>query len=330
MDTNTSQSSDTDWSQLQKQYWEIWLNFSRQLLELSPTHQSAENLIQQWTDFFSSPWQTLINQSPKEYQFILEKLFEESQHYFSFNQQLLELLKKLPAVELSDENWQTQWTENFSQLKHYLLSFLEGLSFSKWKAPLQAWSQFAHLSELTSNQTLTNIYAHRTTQWQARAEEIKQSASTYQQAYQDYLEFFNKINLKSVELLGDKLKDLLKTGQSIDKLRTFYDLWVDCWEQAYAEYAFTEEYAEINANLLNTFVAWKHSEQQASDDFLENLYLPTSLEFSTVTLRMQQLRRELRIFQSKQEDSITVSVLQKEIIKLRTAFEKLTTTNDKA
>ncbi len=324
MDTNTSQSSDdSDWPHLQKQYWETWLNFSRQLLDLSPTHQSAEQLIQAWTTFFSTSWQNFVDQVPKEYQPILKKIFEESQQYFSFNQQLLELLKKLPTIELNDENWQTQWANNFSQLKQYLLDFLDEFITPQWKAPLKNGSQFAHLFALMPTNPLANLYSNHAVPWQIRAEETKQLAATYQQAYQEYIEFFNQINLKSIELLGQKLKHLLQTGQSIEKLRTFYDLWVDCWEQAYAEHAFTEKYAEINANLLNTFVAWKSSEQQASDEILTTLHLPTYQEFSTVTLRMQQLRRELRIFQSKQNDNTATTILQKEIAELRTAFEKL-------
>ena len=59
----------------------------------------------------------------------------------------------------------------------------------------------------------------------------------------------NNVSVKAMDLLKDRILKLGKDGSKLKSLKEVYNLWVDCNEDAYAEYVFSKDYSELNGRL---------------------------------------------------------------------------------
>lgn len=67
--------------------------------------------------------------------------------------------------------------------------------------------------------------------------------------------------MRSLELLQDKLIKMVELDQTVETLREFYNLWVDCSDQAHAETVRSEEYSQINARMINSLMRFRQQAQ---------------------------------------------------------------------
>ncbi|MGH8534835.1 MAG: class III poly(R)-hydroxyalkanoic acid synthase subunit PhaE, partial [Gammaproteobacteria bacterium] len=120
----------------------------------------------------------------------------------------------------------------------------------------------------------------------------------YQKALQEYSQAHGRLGVDALERLAAKIIEHAEQGKEINTLREAYDLWVDCGEEAYSAFVFTEEYADVYARLVNALMALKHHNQTAVDEVAGSLNLPTHQGITTLQRRQQELRREIAGFRS--------------------------------
>jgi polyhydroxyalkanoate synthase subunit PhaE len=334
------------WLQLQQQYWEMWQTLARQLLDSPPADANPSK--SPWSEMLELYWQTLSPSLTPEIRTIVRKFIDQSKNFSQFNNALLEAVQKTADSTDSDLSspWLNAWGANFNDIYNNFSKFLTETdgSLNVWQLLQSNWwrmmmfsASFSHSPSFTipsggMQENLEKLLSMPTLgytrTWQAKWQDGIKHWQAFQTAQQDYSGILNQISLRSIELLREKTRIFTKESDAHaapempKTMRAIYDLWVECGEEAYAEFVRTEEYAQINANLINTLMACKHYEQEMTDSLLNALNMPTRKELDTFSLRMQQMRRELKILQAKQVTG-EIDILTSQINVLRAEMDTL-------
>jgi class III poly(R)-hydroxyalkanoic acid synthase PhaE subunit len=127
---------------------------------------------------------------------------------------------------------------------------------------------------------------------------------------------------RAFELLGRALAEQSVASEALGSLRGFYDLWIDCGEEAYAEISVSPEFIEAQSRLANSLFAIKRQEQKMGEEVQSAFNIPTRRELDTSHRRVHQLQRRLwQVEQSLEESG--GSGLQEEVSALRRELEVL-------
>jgi class III poly(R)-hydroxyalkanoic acid synthase PhaE subunit len=302
-----------------------------------------------WIEALEMWWQALAPSTPPEHRQVLRKLIDQGKSYFALNGEFLKAFQQAPKEEMLPEEWQKLWENGFATLKENFENLYDSQKhYAAWEAPLNDWQKTAaslsllpidHLRNFQdqNSQTAHEIFgAHLqpllnvpklgyTREWQERQQEMSQLWIQYQEAQQAYSTVFSKIGIRTINLMQAKVLAIHNSDNpdlEISRLRDLYNLWVECGEAAYAETVVTPEFAEVNAHLINTLMAWKRHQRLVVDEFAGMMNMPTRCELDTLSLRMQQLRRENKELQAEQDGSVLDDVRQ-ELYSLRDEVEML-------
>jgi class III poly(R)-hydroxyalkanoic acid synthase PhaE subunit len=226
-------------------------------------------------------------------------------------------------------DWQKAWEQTAAQMKETLAKLSMGAlspggMLGAWELPLDNWRRTVSSLSIFPGDFLKSFkrdgvqlpgadafqeHIERilsvpsvgyTREWQEQIQQAGKLWLEYQQAQEEYAEIFRRLGTHTVDRFGEKLRELSQKGNAITGLKAFYDLWVDCAEDVYAELTGTDDYAKLNARLVNTLMAWKRHGHQMVDEMLDALSMPTREEVDTLHKRMQQLRRETKNLQISQ------------------------------
>ncbi|WP_353570116.1 class III poly(R)-hydroxyalkanoic acid synthase subunit PhaE [Candidatus Albibeggiatoa sp. nov. BB20] len=334
--------TNTDWLKLQQQYWDTYLNMTHQAMQdTAKAAKSHEPNSSPWVNTLDIYWKTLSPLVQPEAKDVLEKFITQGQQFFHFATTFLKVFHQAPQDD-DPELWQ----QYFDELKQSLADFTneqhQGLSF--WELPIDRWQRtVSSLSSLPEDffQNLKpnnlaqdmqenmqrwlstpGINSNHTREWQAQLQESTRLWMTYQKAHQEYHNILSRVGTRTVDLMQEKAVKLQESSKKVENLRQLYNLWIDCGEIAYAEIVNTDEYAEINAHLVNTLMAWKKHERCMIDEVLGSMNMPTRKELDSLHLRLQQLRRETRILKAKQYEE-RIDNLKGELGQLRAEMEAL-------
>lgn len=352
MENNSEDTTEgQDWSQVQQKYWEAWAGLTQQILDNSSDELEKLSQAASWGDTLEQYWQTIMPTLSFDKQGIFKKFIEQGQNYFHTNEQFLKTLHNLSNIDTTSADWQQLWKHSFEELKtnfnHFVskehlrfleppintwwrtlssLSLLPGDFFKNFKSDV--FQQPTNTLTDTIESLLSVSHAGYLREWQAQIKESVHLLLQYQQSQQEYTDFFNKVGSRAIELLGDKMVSLLNKGETVEHLRDVYRLWIDCAEQAYTEFVATDEFNKINANQINTLMAWKQHERKVIDELLGALNIPTRQELDALYLRLHQMRKEIKALQMEQTN-YTVENLKYEINALRAELEVVKTLTQK-
>jgi len=134
---------------------------------------------------------------------------------------------------------------------------------------------------------------------QDREQQMKQQAMAAAvleslQASARYQSLIQRSNAQAMQRLQDKLAERAEPGRQVDSLKALYDLWVDAAEEAYAEIALTDEFRDVYGDMVNAQMRVRQMQQQQTEQFCQQLGVPTRSEVSSLGERLQALRREFR------------------------------------
>jgi class III poly(R)-hydroxyalkanoic acid synthase PhaE subunit len=162
----------------------------------------------------------------------------------------------------------------------------------QWQSWMQA-AQHSGFGDLPGTHGPTPAFG------QDREQQMKQQAMAAAvmaslQASARYQALIQRSNAQAMQRLQDKLAERAEPGRQIDSLKALYDLWVDAAEEAYAEIALTDEFREVYGEMVNTQMRVRQLQQQQTEQFCQQLGVPTRSEVSSLGERLQALRREFR------------------------------------
>jgi hypothetical protein len=79
----------------------------------------------------------------------------------------------------------------------------------------------------------------------------------------------------------------------LTSIKEVYAKWVDICEGIYARYAMTQEYTELYGDVVNALMRYRKKMLELSDDFLEQMNMPTRREMDSLHQRVHELKREV-------------------------------------
>ncbi len=311
-----------------QKYWETWLSLLKQSIQHAMSQQQGvkpEKMVDKthfsgsrWAEALELWWQALLPQIAPGQQDVFRKFIEQGKSYFTLNSECLLAFQQLQHLDPKSSEWQNTWEKGFATLQERFLHLRQESndSIGFWDLPLDNWQRtLSSLSVLPSDfleQIKADILTYErgsdvanpvesllsvpsvgyTREWQEQLQEGIRLWLVYQKHQQNYNAQFSKIGTRTLELLYQNFKQLAEQQKIVEDLRGLYDLWVDCGEVAYAELTYTEEFAEVHGQLINSLMAWKQHERKLVDGLLGALNMPTRRDLETVTQRLHQLRRE--------------------------------------
>jgi class III poly(R)-hydroxyalkanoic acid synthase PhaE subunit len=329
------------WSDAQQKYWKSWTDLSQNLA------QPKEATVNPWAQNFETWAKLMTNAVPAESRDWASKLADLNRGYLQMGETFWKMLSANQNAASSSENW---WNAVNDSLKKMQAAFTTDLSEGKdpwagfatfWGMPMDNWRRvYSACSAMPGDMAkalrgfgapgespesaLQRLFATPslgyTREWQEDTQRWQQRWLEHSQAAREYGSVLAGITAKAAESLCKKLLDLAGEGKTPETLRAFYDLWVDCGEQAYAETAVTPEFTKAQARLVNTLMALKRQEQDMVDEALSALNMPTRKELDTSHRRIHQLQRQVWRLQEQLEGA-GILELREEVAALRRDVE---------
>ena len=342
------------WADAQQKYWQSWLDLSKQTaasMNVPPPPPPNP-----WAQSFDYWAKLMPGVAPPESRDWVGRLAEMNKGYLQMGEQLW---KSLSAGQPSSpESWWDTVSRGFQQMQQQFASQAAGskdpmAGFATfWGLPVDHWQKVCSACSLVPGDMekvlrgyaeggaqgpqdiLNRLLSLPTLGYAREAQEEAQRLGQLWLAHNEALRHYatdivGKVASRAGELLGAKLRSLAEQGKTPESLREFYNLWVDCGEDAYAEQAGTPEFTRAQAGLVNTLLAVKRQEQKMVDEALGALNLPTRRELNTSHQRTHQLQRQVWKLRDELEDAGLAS-LRDEVAALRRELEALRADSDSA
>lgn len=341
--------SDT-WLDMQKKYWDAFSQLSRQVSAASP-EKAPEFKPDSWAQGVEFWSRLMAPAMPAESRSWVEKTLELNRSYQHLGESLWKAMSQGAEAAKGSSEWWDLFTQSLGKMQSGAKDFggagdpWAGFA-TFWGMPLDNWRRVASacstlpgdmekalhggagthgaegLSGLMGGWLSTPTLGY-TREWQGEQQRLGQLWLDHGLAVQAYNKVLARVVEKSAELLRAKLFEPVETGAGVESLRSFYNTWVDCGEEAYAEVSSSDEFTSAQAKLTNTLMAVKRQEQKMVDELLGAMNMPTRRELDTSHRRLHQLQRQVwRMAESLEDAGVRelreeVSVLRREVEELR-------------
>ena len=269
-----------DYQTLAQQSWDAWTRQLQQQQQPAPSPMS--------NPFFTQPTTTFSSNDT------LERSLSGLKGFFDW----MQAAAASGQASAQPTDWQQQLQQMFGSSNPPFAQAFAGIDsagaegFGKqWQSWMQAM-QNSPLGEFPGGQGPTPAFGlnrEQQMQQQAMAAALMESL----QASARYQALIQRANSDGMERLQNKLAAHAEPGRQIDSLKGLYDLWVDAAEEAYAEIALSDEFRDAYAEMINTQMRVRHMQQQQTEQFCQQLGMPTRSDVSALGKRLQAMRREL-------------------------------------
>jgi class III poly(R)-hydroxyalkanoic acid synthase PhaE subunit len=337
------------WADMQRKYWDAWSGLARQMpgINADTPADAAANPWSQSLDFWSKMMAPAMSGESRAW---MEKLLGMNKGYLQMGEALF---KAFSAGQEPGKDF-GQWWDTFSQsLAKMQEQVASGFGATKdpwggfatlWGLPLDTWKRLSSacsvlpgdmekafrdisvsddaLASLVGNWLSTPTLGY-TRESQEETQRLGQLWLEHGQAVQAYAAVLSRVVVRAGELLREKVLAQIGKGEAFESLRSCYDLWVDCGEEAYAEVSVSGEFTRAQAKLTNSLMAVKHQEQKIVDEALGALNMPTRRELDTSHRRLHLLQRSVWRMQQA-IDEAGVPELRNEVASLQRQVNELT------
>lgn len=296
-----------DWLEIQQRYWDGWTEMSRKALGME-----GGDATKPWESALDHWWQALSPAAPDAAKGFMEHMMEQGKVFFRLAETFMPAAGSgastgtdgWPALLKTLEDLQGRFTGNMDDsgdALHRMMAFWE-LPYDNWQRMMSSLAPTMP-GDFLRNMPRDPVRSHvervlsapglgYTREEQGQYQDLMKRSLDYQRALQDYLGFYSKLGVKSVERMRGYLQGVVDSGKSIDSARAVYDNWVRCCEDVYAEEVISPEYARIHGHLVNAQMALKRRMSAMVDESLGALNMPTRSELRTLQDRLQETRRE--------------------------------------
>lgn len=266
-----------DYQTLAQQSWDAW---TRQLQQ-QPAQPAAN-------PFFAPP------PAPASGNDTLERTLAGLKGYFDWLQ-----AAAAGGAAPQPPDWRQQLQQLFGGASQPFAQAFGGIDSAGAEGFSRQWQAWMQAAQHGGFGDLSGTYAPTPAFGQDREQHMKQQALAAAvleslQASARYQALIQRSNAQAMQRLQDKLAE---PGCQIESLKALYDVWVDAAEEAYAEIALTDEFREAYGDMVNTQMRVRQMQQQQTEQFCQQLGVPTRSEVSSLGERLQALRREVAALQ---------------------------------
>ena len=293
---------------LQQEYWRRW----SELVRAASGGESALPVDSPWEMSLAHWWQAVSPAVPPVARDFMVRMMEQGRQFF----RMADIFTTAAHAAGEEPDWKDLLdripTDPFSTSGSVTEAVGDGPTqkvMGFWDLPLHSWERLAMSLLSLSGDLFGNVIpgvpmevgrffsvpgTGFSREEQADQQRLLQLLHKYLQALQEYRRFFSRIGRESTARLRDTLDHLAAKGEVIDTARRLYDLWAVTCEEVYIEWVSSADYARINGDLVNSFIAVKRLMSKLLDARLDALNMPTRRELRAVQARMQENRRENR------------------------------------
>ncbi|MEM7027077.1 MAG: poly(R)-hydroxyalkanoic acid synthase subunit PhaE [Pseudomonadota bacterium] len=292
-----------DWIAMQKQMMDIWMNYG----------QSNPTLDSNWADAMQTWWKAVMPDSALGQNDLFNKMLEQSRMYYFLSEQFSKIQSMFDSSQYSDRVLNKLLKEQFQKMTSLMTEKPEMFSWSQladqFEQPAELFQQLFSNAQAFSGipmnewspelkkireKFLTMPGLGYSRESQEKAQEAFRLWAEYQDNYQEFNKVMSGLNNDAMDLMRKRLMKMHKDGEAIESVRQVYHIWVDSNEKVYSDFVFTEEYAELNARLVNSLMAFKNKSQEITEDYLKSMNLPTTSAVEALERRQHDLRKQVR------------------------------------
>jgi hypothetical protein len=292
-----------DYQTLAQQSWDAW---TRQLQQQQPQPVAAN-------PFFTPPT------APASGNDTLERTLAGLKGYFDWMQGAA-----ASGAAAQPVDWQQQLQQLFGGASQPFAQAFGGIDSAGAEGFTRQWQSWMQAAQHGGFGDLPGAHGPTPAFGQDREQQMKQQAMAAAvleslQASARYQALIQRSNAQAMQRLQDKLAERAEPGRQVDSLKALYDLWVDAAEEAYAEIALTDEFREVYGEMVNTQMRVRQMQQQQTEQFCQQLGVPTRSEVSSLGERLQALRREFRASQTpaSEDHADEIMALRRELAALK-------------
>ena len=318
------------WIDAQRQYLDVWSAFGQLINDTLNGNTSKKNPI---SDSMDQWWKLVGPALPEGGDDLITKLTGQSKLYFLMGEQFVTLLNNIKEFKKLSSDWQSELTEQFEEIKKLLASSINSNHtmhdlFGAWQLlPLDTLQRTFSSASVMPGDFLEDLKPENFERVTDRflsipgvgyTRESQESVQTgiklwnqYQKAANEFNNAMCNVGINALDAMRLKIIQMAEQGKEINSLREVYDLWVDCNEESYASFVFSDEYSELNGRLTNALMAVKQHGRNVVDEALGAMNMPTRRGINTMQKRQQEMRREQKDANNK------IANLQDEIKLLR-------------
>lgn len=292
-----------DYQTLAQQSWDAW---TRQLQQQQAQPAAAN-------PFFTPP------PAPTSGNDTLERTLAGLKGYFDWMQGAA-----VNGAAAQPADWRQQLQQLFGGAGQPFAQAFGGIDSTGAEGFARQWQSWMQAAQHGGFGDLPGAHGPMPAFGQDREQQMKQQAMAAAvleslQASARYQALIQRSNAQAMQRLQDKLAERAEPGRQVDSLKALYDLWVDAAEEAYAEIALTDEFREVYGDMVNTQMRVRQMQQQQTEQFCQQLGVPTRSEVSSLGERLQALRREFRASQMPASDDHAdeIMALRRELAALK-------------
>jgi class III poly(R)-hydroxyalkanoic acid synthase PhaE subunit len=335
-----------DWLEAQRKYMDAWTSFGKATGN-HPFSNASGPVEVPWAQALEFWWKSVESASPDESRDFFGKMVEQTKAFYLVSDQFTRFMRAAADINKATENWQDKLAEQFKELKA-LFTNNQSDATQAFNGMMGAWQllpmdtlhrTFSSSSFMPGDflqdfkpegiQNVTDKFLSvpgvgYTRESQEQFQDGIRLWSEYQKTLQEYNNASCSVVVEALENMHRKILVMAEEGQEINSLREIYDLWVDCNEDAYAEFVFSKEYSELYGRLVNSLMAFKQHGRNIVDETLAAMNMPTRKGVDTIKKRQQELRREfLKIKSIKERDAQRMQRMESKIAALKGELEML-------
>jgi polyhydroxyalkanoate synthase subunit PhaE len=324
-----SDTTNNDWLDAQRQYLDTWTAIGKFFSDSINRNQRPDNpmaeSMEQW-------WKLIAPTLPQGSNDFISKISDQGKMFFFMGEQFTTLLNNINDLNKISGDWLSALNTQFEEIKKILTSSINTNHtmhdiFGAWQLlPMDTLQRtFSSASVMPGDffedlkpenlQNVTDRFLSipgvgYTRESQEQIQGGIKLWADYQKAYGEYNNNMYKVAVNALDAMRLKIIQMSEQGHEINSLREIYDLWVDCNEEAYAEFAFSEEFSELYGRLTNTLMAVKQHGRNVVDEGLSAMNMPTRRGINTMQKRQQEMRREQKatfnIIENLQQEIVTL------------------------
>ncbi len=308
----TSSSWTDDWMKAQRDYLD-----AMSALAYSPTRMAnngkVDNPMSDAMDFW---WKNVSPRISEENREFIDKLAEQGRIFYALSEHFINLLKGINTISESSENWEEALTRQFDELKNFFITTDNGQKamhgmLSAWNLlPMDTLQRTFSSGSIMPGDILEDLKPETLEEVTDKflsipgvgySRELQEQVqigiklgNNYQKTLREYTNSMHRVSIRALDRMRDKIIAMAADGKEFNSMREIYDLWVDCNEEAYADYVFTDEFSELYGKLTNSLMEVKQHGRNMVDEVLGGMNMPTRRGMNSVHKRQQELRREYK------------------------------------
>jgi polyhydroxyalkanoate synthase subunit PhaE len=281
------------WQTYQKSYLDAW----QTMAESSISGKPAGN---PWTDALDKWWQSLSNQSAPASQDLFSMLIDQGKTFFNMASTINGSLGEAMHAKTNGGDWEKVISKCFDGLRDTWAASSASIPLELWRkfvikqfqSPGDLIPGFVKQFQDREKHFLSMPAVGQSREKQELIQKLTKEVSEYQVACGEYVEVQTKIGNLSIDLLQKEVIEMFRKQEYPETYRDIYDLWVDCYEEVYADAVMQPEYNKAYSDMVNALMSLTITYRELQDDALEAYGMPSRRELDTLHKRFQEERRE--------------------------------------